>query len=440
MGRVTPPGAWTPRAGLVTLCLVLAAVCLAPPCALGEEPPAEGDLSRSIVEQTDITGSLRGSYWSSSRSLDKKENLGVAALWLRGRSQLAPPVALVADGWLMKDTLFQEHATKALLREGYLDLQLGSLDVRVGKQIIAWGRADRINPTDNLTSRDFTLLVPEDSDQRTGTTGIKAAYQLAGFSLTGVWLPTFEPHVVPIETPRDPFILLPRQLPNEPVSQYAVKLEQTGSKVDWSLSFFDGFDLYPDLQIVGMTLTTVNVAQTYHRIQVIGADVATVWGPYGLRAEAAYTFTEHSRSNQVKSPFFLLVLGADRTFLVNLNINLQFVLRMISDYQNPINVPDPARRAVAIEQATLNSQLDRVHESITLRVSKKWFGETLETEVASILGLARLDYAVRPKMKYAITDRWRLTVGGDIFRGPDPSFFGRIRDTSTAYVELRWDY
>ena len=37
MGRVTPPGAWTPRAGLVTLCLVLAAVCLAPPCALGEE-------------------------------------------------------------------------------------------------------------------------------------------------------------------------------------------------------------------------------------------------------------------------------------------------------------------------------------------------------------------------------------------------------------------
>ena len=56
------------------------------------------------------------------------------------------------------------------------------------------------------------------------------------------------------------------------------------------------------------------------------------------------------------------------------------------------------------------------------------------------MGLSRLDYAVRPKVKYAITDRWRLTVGGDIFRGPDPSFFGRIRDTTTAYVELRWDH
>ena len=439
MREAASPGARVPRAELVAFCLVLAA-CLVPPCALGEEPPAEGSAWHSIVEQTDITGSLRGSYWSSSRSLDKKENLGVAALWLRGRSQLAPPVALVADGWLMNDDLFAARATRGLLREGYLDLRFGSLDVRAGQQIVAWGRADRINPTDNLTPRNFTLLVPEDSDQRTGTTGLKATYHLGDTSLTGIWLPTFQPHVIPIKTPRDPFILLPRDLPGEPVTQFAAKVEQTGGKFDWSLSFFDGFDLYPDLQVVGMTLTTVSVAQTYHRVQVVGADASTVWGPYGLRAEAAYTFTEHSSSNQVKSPFFFMVVGADRTFLGTLNVNLQFVLRVIADYQNPINVADPARRAVAIEQATINSQLDRVQESITLRVSKKWLRETLETEVASIVGLSRLDYAVRPKVKYAITDRWRLTVGGDIFRGPDPSFFGRIRDTTTAYVELRWDH
>ena len=36
------------------------------------------------------------------------------------------------------------------------------------------GRADRINPTDNLTPRDFTLLVPDDEDQRFGTAAIRA--------------------------------------------------------------------------------------------------------------------------------------------------------------------------------------------------------------------------------------------------------------------------
>jgi hypothetical protein len=439
MGRATGPDAGTSPARLVALALVLA-VCLIPARAPGEEPPGGGGTWKHIVEQTDIAGSVRGSYWSSSRSLNDQDNLGVAALWLRGRSQLLPAVALVADGWLMNDDLFSARATNALLREGYLDLGFGPLDLRVGRQIIAWGRADRLNPTDNLTSRNLTLLVPEDNDQRTGTTGIQTTYHLGGLSFIGVWLPTFEPNIIPLQPARDPFVLLPRRLPTEPVSQFAVKVDQTGGPVDWSVSFFDGFDLYPDLEIVGMSLTKINVAPTYHHIQVVGADAATVWGRYGLRTEMAYTFTEHWKNSAVKSPFFSMVLGADRTFLGSLNINLQFVLRVISDYQNPIDVPNPAFRAVAIEQATINNQLDRVQESITFRVSKKWFNETLETEVASIVGLNRLDYAVRPKAKYAITDRLRATVGGDIFRGPTPSFFGRIRDTSTAYVELRWDY
>lgn len=421
------------------MALVLAWALLPGP-ARGEEPASGGGAMRSMIEQTDISGSIRGSYWSSSRSLNNQDDLGVAALWLRGRSQLAPAVALVADGWLMNDDLFVARSTNALLREGYLDVKIGSLDLRIGQQIIAWGRTDRINPTDNLTSRNFTLLVPEDTDQRTGTVGITATYRLAGYSLIGVWLPTFQPNIIPLQTPPDPFVLLPRQLPNEPVSQFAFKVDKTGGPVDWSVSFFDGFDLYPDLEIVGTSLTKIYVAQTYHHIQVIGADASTVWGPYGLRAEMAYTFTEHWKNRQVKSPFFFMVLGADRTFPGNLNINLQFILRVISDFQNPNDVPNPAARAVAVEQATINSQLDQVQESISLRVGKKWFNETLETEVASVVGLTRLDYAVRPKAKYAITDRLRATVGGDIFRGPSPSFFGRIQNTSTAYVELRWDY
>jgi hypothetical protein len=413
---------------------------LLPAHARGEEAAPEPGAFKRIIEQTDIGASIRGSYWSSSRELNNQANLGVAALWLHGRSQLASSVAIAADGWLMNDDLFSPGATRAQLREGYLDLRFGSLDFRVGQQIIAWGRADRINPTDNLTSRDFTLLVPEDGDQRTGTVGIKGTYHWGGTSFIGVWLPTFQSDIIPIQIPPDPFVLLPRQLPNEPVSQFAFKIDRSGGPLDWSLSYFNGYDLYPDLEIVGFTLTKVNVAPTYHKIQVVGADAATVWGPYGFRAEMAYTFTDHSNNPQVKSPFFFMVLGADRTFLGSLNVNLQFILRVISDFVDPNSVPNPAARAVAIEQATINSQLDQVQESISLRINKKWLNETLETEVASVFGIVRGDYAVRPKAKYAITDRLRATVGGDIFRGPTPSFFGRIRDNSTAYVELRWDY
>jgi hypothetical protein len=47
---------------------------------------------------------------------------------------------------------------------------------------------------------------------------------------------------------------------------------------------------------------------------------------------------------------------------------------------------------------------------------------------------------VRPKLTYAMTDRWKLTVGADVFDGPRRSFFGRLRDNSTAYAEIRYSF
>jgi hypothetical protein len=426
--------------GVLLVALALAVSCLLSPApAAGEAPETAGGFLADLVRETKLGASLRGAYWSSSRSLDDKDNLPVAALWMHGSSQVTSFASLYADGWVRNDDLFRASATSGLFREGYLDLRFGPLDLRLGQQIISWGRADRINPTDNLTSRNFTLLVPEDSDQRTGTTGIKATYHLAGFSMTGVWLATFEPNVIPIQQPSPPFSLRER-VPSNPVSQWAAKIDQAGGRVDWSLSYYQGFDIHPDLEISDIGPSGVKLLLTHHEIQVIGADAATALGPYTLRGEAAYTFTKHSQNSQVKSPFFFLVLGGDRTFLENLNVNLQYILRVISDFRNPRTIEDPLRRGVAFEQAAINNQLDEVQHALSLRISKKWLNETLEAEVGSIVSLTRYDFAVRPKIKYAITDHLRATVGADIFRGGTPSFFGRIRDTSTAYAELRWDF
>ena len=85
------------------------------------------------------------------------------------------PEGLVKSADLQgKQLLGMKSVKLGVIREAYLDLSHGPLDLRIGKQIIAWGRADRINPTDNLTPRDYTLLVPDDDDQRLGTPAVKA--------------------------------------------------------------------------------------------------------------------------------------------------------------------------------------------------------------------------------------------------------------------------
>ena len=47
------------------------------------------------------------------------------------------------------------------IREAYLDVygfMWDNVDLRIGKQRIAWGKADRLNPTDNLNPYDFSDL------------------------------------------------------------------------------------------------------------------------------------------------------------------------------------------------------------------------------------------------------------------------------------------
>src|SRR5262249_34561597 len=124
-----------------------------------------------------------------------------------------------------------------------------------------------------------------------------------------------------------------------------------------------------------------------HRVCVIGTDAATTLGRYGLRGEAAYTFTADSRGNDpaVKNPFFFLVVGGDRTFFTYLNVNLQYLFRAIVNFHSPFRIHDPLQRAVAIQQAVQTNQLDRtntashcalVTNGSTKRSQRKWSGSS----------------------------------------------------------------
>ena len=403
--------------------------------AAAEGPPEVNDAQKDLAQKIGLTGSARIGYWSSTRTLDDTEHLATAALWLKVAPKLHSNISLLVEGWVTNQQLFHEDETQERLREAYLDIHLGPIDFRIGKQIIVWGRADRINPTDNLSPRDFTLPVPDDDDQRLGTAAVKATYYFGELSLTGLWLPHFEPHTIPIQQPPPP-VTIHEEVPDTSFGQWAVKVEQTGRAVDWSLSYFNGFDLFPDIGGAPPDLVL-----EHHRIHVIGADAATTVGRYGLRGEAAYTMTQDSKGDNplVKNPFFFLVVGSDRTFLEYLNVNLQYILRMVVSYQNPETIPVPLQN-VAIEQAVIANQHDRIHQGVTLRINDKWLNETLEGEIAGVFFFPRHDYLIRPKLTYAFTDRWKGSIGGDLYRGEQNSFFGYLRDNSAVYAEVRWNF
>ena len=181
------------------------------------------------------------------------------------------------------------------------------------------------------------------------------------------------------------------------------------------------------------------MARFGRREGVLGADAATTIGAYGVRAEAAYTWTAQRAGNdfQVKSPFVYLVVGAERRFWDDLNVNVQYFRRSISDYRNPLDIVDPTRRSVAVLQAVLNHQLDHSENGMSFLISRKWFNETLSAEIAAIYTFTRRDFLLRPRISYSFTDRWKGSIGADVYRGAEDTFFGRLKGISTVFAELR---
>ena len=45
---------------------------------------------------------------------------------------------------------------------------------------------------------------------------------------------------------------------------------------------------------------------------------------------------------------------------------------------------------------------------------------------------------VRPLVTWSVTDRTRLTVGGELYAGPPDSFFGQLEQNRTVVAEYRY--
>lgn len=392
----------------------------------------------NFLSGANLSGSVRGSLWNISKNSFGSNNPGIAELWLKASPRIGQDATVVLDGWTRDPDVFQEGKTEGVLREGYWSFSKGNSDFRIGKQIIVWGRADQLNPTDNLSPRDNTLFMVESDDQRLGAYALKTIYNLPDLAVTGILLPYFLPNKQPMVAGNG--VVFSESIPEG--GQFSFKLEQSGHAVDWSLSYFQGFDLNPDISIDSFQAGTLALSLQHHRIRVLGADAATVAGRYGLRAEAAYTWTEDETGNDpfVKNPFFYGVAGADRTFFEYLNINLQYFIRQVFNYSDPRTISDPLTRSIALQQAVASSQLDNFQQGASLRISNKWLNETMEAEIAAVVNFTHRDYFLRPRLSYSFDDHWKGILGATVFHGDDDTFFGLLKDRSAAFIEMRYNY
>lgn len=431
------------------------------------------DAAGPSLDDLGLSGSVGLDYYSSDHGIDDRQHFPGVNLtvkhhgrawdevrWYLETRVLAEQVGHEDDDaphGSVRDLRYADEVTSEL-REAYLEFEHGPWDVTVGRQIIVWGRADEINPTDVLSPKDYLLLLPDGlSAYRFGTTALKIDY-FAGrdVRITGVWLPITSTSLIPLSDPptgvrvetRPPAIRLENGIAG-------FKVDRSGGMVDASLSYAYGYNLLPEVRLTSIEQDPSSGALDGHvdlrngRQHMVGADAATTWGRYGFRGEVAYLLTDNPHGRRVDgvTPYLFYVLGVERTLPWNVSMIVQYVGRWVMNRVDPARAladPDPvqgqARFIAARETFIINQQLDTVQNGWSLRLDKKLWNDTLDCEVLGVQYFERNDFFIRPRMAYDLSDGWQVSLGGEVFGGPAVSYFGRIKKNTGAFVEMLYSF
>jgi hypothetical protein len=333
------------------------------------------------------------------------------------------------------------------ISEFYLDVKLGRVDLRAGKQEIRWGRADGFNPTDNLIPYDYLDTF---ADERVAAPALKADAYAGKAKFEAAWVPFYTPTRLPLFGqrwfPRLPATTLAILTPEPPPptidltfkdaggpvpprtfgnGQWGVRWNQLLPRAEFSLSYFDGFDdiAFFRSSIIPLELTPrprvqISLSREYYRVRVAGADFASEIGPFGIRGEMAY----FDQTDPANLDHLLFVVGLDRSWGDWFAI-VQYAGQKVSGpVPNEPVFPDLGLRS---------TMLWRIERTL---------GPSRSFEVKGALRLRDGDFLIQPLYSIALANKWRLKIGATIFGGPEDGYFGQFRENSHLILQLRYTF
>lgn len=382
-------------------------------------------------------GECRTGFWHSSRNLDDAGALNSSTCLLNLKLQPVENLRFAANARLSQAVGSEGSMYRGRLREAYAQADFGDVSVKLGRQIVVWGRSDRISPTDVMSSRDFTALVADDDEQRNGNDLATLRWQVLDDVAATAYIGRFEGHRIP--TGSLPVNLVTSAAQQRP--EYALRIERVGEGADFSVSYFDGFNKAARYDFVQGGVSG-NFRSHNERMRMVGADFATATGRWTFRAEAALFHLNPScvdcQAGALPTrKLQRLVVGVDRDFLDTANINVQLYIFKRNGYKNPDALVG-AQRLVAEGLDRLNGEFAGLERGMTLRVSERFLNDLLKVEASGLFDLTSASRLLRARLSYAISDQIKLNAGVDSFHGRQQSFFGSRRKNSTAFVELVW--
>jgi hypothetical protein len=409
----------------------LLVICMLLPLHAGAEQAAEAG------PEVKLTNALRLNYASSDKWLSDETHYVLATFESKAVVAISP---MVRGAFQVRAGTVSGPLGRSSVRFpfAYLDVKTPAVDFRIGKQILAWGRTDALNPTDVVTPRDYTTMLPFDEDERAGLWGVRSNVYLSDAVVASVFLGVrSRPSTLPFvsrDAERYQFDTAGARR-----RQIGVRVSTSTGDMDFSVSAYRGASLLgqamridtvpgqPDVTVLG-----------YPLIDMLGADFAKNFGKYGVRIEGA-SIRPHNHaalSTLGMQPYRYLVAGADRTFLSELNVNLQLFARWADNGALPQN---SAPRVEALNNLIFVQTRKHTY-GMTMRIANQWSNQTLGAELFVQHYIGDNSTYLHPLVTYAISDQVKIAAGAVWYHGKEGTLFGVMKRNNAIFSELRYSF
>jgi hypothetical protein len=384
----------------------------------------------------------------------------------------------------MNGTMDDEY--DPLIREYYIDILPKNCFIRLGRQIISWGKSDGVYMLDILNP--FNLANPTNFDEQYNKIPIWALNANYQFSSTGTIQFVYEPQYIPYYYPGLPLKGgLPYQggyqdfTPNVvalfnaeenglygfkiPVSYhepsaapkngiYAARWSDEAYNFHYTLNYVYGWTSYMiQFPNTGNFTTATSVFEEPRRVHIAGGSFdyelqgLSPWleGTV-LRGETAITvddrYYEGTVGNPVNADHWGLLLGLDRYVLTELQrpvfASWQY---WHDDVVNKIHCTTCGAEQHDFESIGFNGSKAGMrgayYSLLTMYLDKTWLpGDYIDTSFFALYELQFKDWWLQPQLAYMINDKTKIAVGFNIFAGSSQTPYGQYTNASDVYFTL----
>jgi len=322
------------------------------------------------------------------------------------------------------------------LREVYLAYYPDWGEVKIGKQIHAWGAADGNNPTDNLNPYDYYHLFQPGAGQKIGTMSMATKLYFGNYQIEGVFIPKYETNRMPFGEKDFPLVIVEEPKIDYPVDdelEFGIRIQTTVGESDFGLSIFSGNDRTPSVLTVTPTMDKSGQRRIipqlgYRATTVWGLDFVTFSGDFTVRGEGAifqtrtpllklnlFKISDNLYEFQQEVVYSQYVLQVEYTTEDDIMISAQFigsnVMKKRYDWYHSLS-RESVDFPVGEFQAGMGTPFALFAEkAILINSSTIIMDDRLEIKGTAMVNLDETGYMINTSLGYSPWINWKFEMG-----------------------------